>query len=111
MPGMEARAPERTETSSGFFEVAEFFAGHLLHLADILHDLRHDLVVDLAAVLIVLGAGLGGDGEALGNGKSDVGHLGQVCAFAAQQFTHGSVALAEQIDILLRHLWLLLPDT
>ena len=27
MPGMEARAPERTETSSGFCLVAEFFAG------------------------------------------------------------------------------------
>ena len=69
MPGMEARAPERRETSRGVLMIAKLLAGDLLHLLDIFHDLGHDLVVDLAAVLIVLGAGLGGDGEACGTGR------------------------------------------
>ena len=88
----------------GVLEVAELLAGDLLHLADILHDLRLDLVVDLLAVLIVLGAGLGGDGEALGHGQADVGHLGQVGALAAQQLTHVGVALREEVHILCCHL-------
>ena len=60
--------------------IAELLAGDLLHLLDIFHDLGHDLVVDLAAVLIVLGAGLGGDGEALRHGQTDVGHFRQIGA-------------------------------
>ncbi len=39
IPGMEARAPERTETSRGFSQIAELLAGDLLHLAHIVHDL------------------------------------------------------------------------
>ena len=69
----------------GVVQIAELLAGDLLHLDDILHDLRLDLVVDLLAVLIVLSARLGGDGEALGHGQADVGHLGQVGALASQQ--------------------------
>ena len=34
MPGIESRAPERTDTSSGFFEVAELLAGLLLDGGD-----------------------------------------------------------------------------
>ena len=83
--------------------VAELLAGDLLHLLDVLHDLGHDLVVNLLAVLVVLGAGLGGDGEALGNRQTDVGHLGQIGALAAQQLTHGCVALGEQIAEFFTH--------
>ena len=59
--------------------------------------------VDLAAILIVLSAGLGGNSEALGNGQADIGHLGQVCALAAKQLTHLCVAFGKQINILLAH--------
>ena len=83
--------------------IAELLAGDLLHLLDIFHDLGHDLVVDLAAVLIVLGAGLGGDGEALRHGQTDVGHFRQIGALTAQQLTHLCVALCEQVTILLTH--------
>ena len=88
----------------GILQVAEALAGDLLHLGDVGHDLGHDALVDLAAVLIVLGAGLGGDGEALGNGQADVGHLGQVGALAAKQLAHFGVAFGEEIAIFLAHL-------
>ena len=39
----------------------------------------------------------------LGHGQTDVGHLGQVRALAAQKLTHGSVAFREQVDILFAH--------
>ena len=88
--------------------VAELLAGDLFHLADILVDLSLDLVVDLTAVLIILGAGLGGDGEALGNGQTDVGHLGEVGAFAAEKFSHVSVTFCKKVHKLLAHWNLLL---
>ena len=84
-------------------EVTELLAGDLLHLRDILHDLGEDIVVDPPAVLVVLGAGFGGDGETLGDGQADVGHFGQVRAFAAQQLTHVRVALGEQVAVLFAH--------
>jgi len=84
-------------------EVAELLAGDLLHLFHILHDLGEDLVVDLAAVLIILGAGLGGDGEALRDRQADVGHLGQVRALTAEQLAHIGVALGKQVTILFAH--------
>ena len=79
--------------------VAELLAVDLLHLGEILVDLRLDLVVDLAAVLIVRGAGLGGDGEALRDRHAEIRHLCQVCALAAEQLTHGAVTLGEQVNI------------
>ena len=83
--------------------VAELLAGDLLHLLDVLHDLGHDLVIDLLSVLIVLGAGLGGNGEALGNRQTDVGHLSQVCALAAQQLAHRCITLGKQIAEFFAH--------
>ena len=88
----------------GILVIAELLTGDLLHLLDVFHDLGHDGVVDLAAILIILGAGLGGDGEALGHGQADVGHLGQIGALTAQQLAHFGVALGKEIAILLTHL-------
>ena len=87
----------------GVLQIAELLAGDALQLGDILHDLRLDPVVDLLAVLIVLGAGLGGDGEALGHRQANVGHFGQIGTLAAKQLPHVGVALAEQIDIFFAH--------
>ena len=87
----------------GVLLVAELLAGDLFHLADVLHDLCLDLVVDLAAVLIVLGAGFRRDGEALGNRQAELCHFRKVRAFAAKKLTHGPVAFAEQINILVAH--------
>ena len=78
--------------------VAELLPGLLLQLGQVLHDLRLDLGGDGAAIVVVLGAGLGGDGEALGHGHTQVGHLGQVGALAAQQLPHAAVAFREFVD-------------
>ena len=63
--------------------------------------LNLDVGIDLTAVLIILSAGLGADGEALRNRETDVGHLSQVCALTAEQLTHVCVTLGEQVAILL----------
>ena len=83
--------------------IAELLAGDAFHLDDVLVDLCHDLGIDLAAVLIVLCAGLGGDGEALRNRKTDVCHFSKVRALTAEKLSHLSVALGEQINVLVSH--------
>ena len=93
MPGME------DGDQQGVFQVAELFAGDLLQLVDIFHDLSLNLVVDLLAVLIILGTGLGTDGEALGDGHPDVGHFGQVGSLTAQELAHIGASLGEEIEI------------
>ena len=55
------------------------------------------------AVLIVLGAGLGGDGKASGDGHAKIGHLGQIGALAAQKLPHVFVAFGKEIDKLFAH--------
>ena len=84
--------------------VAELLAGGLLELVDIFHHLRDDVVTDLLAVVVVARAGLGRDREALGNGKPQSRHLGEVGALAAEKFAHVGVAFGlsctEEIDIL-----------
>ena len=82
-------------------QIAELLAVDLLHLFDVGHDFGHDLVIDLTAIFVVLGAGFGRDGEALGHGQADVGHFSQVGAFAAQQLAHLGVAFGEQVHVLL----------
>ena len=82
----------------GVLDIAELLAGDTFQLGDILHDLGLDLVVDRLAVGIILCAGFGGDGKALGNGHAEVGHLGQIGALAAQKLSHFAVAFRKQID-------------
>ena len=96
----------------GVLGVGKLLAADLLHLAQVLVDLGLDVVVDLPAVVIVLGAGLGGHGKALRHRHAQIGHLRQVGAFAAQQLPHGAVALGEEIDIFVRvgHLTFLLQS-
>ena len=90
----------------GVGEIAKLLAVDLLHDLDVLHDLSHDLVVDLAAILIVLGAGFGGDGEALRHRQTYVGHLCKVCTLAAKQLAHVGIAFGKQIHILFAHCFL-----
>ena len=84
-------------------EVAELLAGDLFQLADVFIDLIHDLVVDLLAVFIVLGAGFGRDREALRNRHAKAGHFSKVRALAAKEIPHGGVTFAEKVDILVCH--------
>ena len=46
MPGIDARAPLRTETSRGFCRIAEPFAGDLLGFRDVLRNLVQDVLCD-----------------------------------------------------------------
>ena len=105
MPGMESRAPERTETSSGFSQVAEAFAEDLLGVGDAGLDLRPEFLWIGLFVGVIVGADFGGDGEAGRNGQADAGHFRQVGAFAAEQGLHGAVAVrffvAEEINVFL----------
>ena len=75
-----------------------------------LEDVSSDIVIDLTAVCIVLGAGIRSDGEALGNRHTGSSHLCQTGTLAAQSILHGDlvaaegiVALAEVVQILFAH--------
>jgi hypothetical protein len=54
---------------------------------------------------VEVSAGLGGDGEAGRHGQSDAGHFRKVCAFAAKERFHGTVAVgflvSEKINVFL----------
>ena len=105
MPGIESRAPERTETSSGFFRSPNFLpvccsseAIAALHLLAQRRRIR-------PLVGVVVGADLGGDREPGRHRQPDAAHLGEVRALAAEQRLHRSVAVrlaAEEVDVLSR---------
>jgi hypothetical protein len=83
MPGMENLAPERQETSSGFF-ITERLAGLLLNA---LHGRQFLLPHSLGKLLPGLQIGvacLGGDGETGRHRHADARHLGQVGSLSAQ---------------------------
>ena len=75
--------------------VTEFFTGDSFHLNDIFVDFSHNFIVDFSAILIILCAGLSSDGEALRNGKTDIGHFSKVRAFTAKKLTHICVAFGK----------------
>ena len=73
-----------------------------MNMLDYFFSVKH-VIVDLSAVLIILSTSLGGDGEALRNRQTDIGHLSKVCTLAAQQLTHSAVAFGKQVNELLGH--------
>ena len=87
----------------GVLLIAELLTSDLFHLGNVVHDLTLDFFVDPAAVLIVLGAGLGGDSESLRNRQPNVGHFGQVRTFAAQKVAHVFGTFGEQVNIFVCH--------
>ena len=95
MPGMESRAPERTETSSGMADLSPNLVPMIFSMkATPLLDLRvEDLGIGFL-VVVIIGADLGGDGEAGGHGQADAAHFSEVGAFATEQRLHGAVAVS-----------------
>ena len=91
----------------GLFRVAQRFAGDLFQFIEVLKDLLLNIRIDRLAILIIPGAGLGGNGETLRHRHAEPGHFRQVRALAAEQLTHLAVALREHVNILL-HLGLFL---
>ena len=84
--------------------VAELGAHGLLGLAQGVLDLGLQLGRVLVVVVVVVGADLGGEGEAGRHGQADVGHLGEVGALAAEEVLHVGpafrLAAAEEVDVL-----------
>ena len=90
--------------------VAELLAGDLFQTLEVLKNVSSDVGIDLTAVCVVLGAGVGGDGEALRHRHTGCGHLGQTGTLAAQRVLHGDlvtaesvIAFAEVVQILFAH--------
>ena len=105
IPGIENLAPERTETSSGFFGVAEALAGPALDLAHRLEDVVPQARGQRLAGREVVVAGLGRDREAGRRRQAGDRHLGEARALAAEQVLHAAVAfgrpLAPGVDVAL----------
>ena len=90
MPGIEARAPERTDTSSGAVASPKVAPTVLADVRQRGLDLLLETVRQLAAVGVVGRAHLGGDGEARRHRQAEARHLRQVGALAAQQLLHAA---------------------
>ena len=102
MPGIEARAPERTETSSGLARSPNVLPVMRAMWARPASTCVSQLLRIGLVVGVVVRADLGGDGEAGRHRQAEVRHLGEVRALAAEQFAHAGAALglaaAEGVD-------------
>ena len=88
MPGIEARAPERTETSSGLARSPNFLPVMRAICASPASTCSLKVLRIGLAVGVVVGADLGGDGEAGRHRQAEIGHLGEAGALAAEQVAH-----------------------
>ena len=87
MPGMDARA-RANGYEQRLLGIAEGFAGNLFKLIEVKQDLILNIRIDGLAVLVITGAGLGGDGETLRHRHAQSGHFSQIGTLAAKQLTH-----------------------
>ena len=82
--------------------VAEFLAGDAADLGERLLDLAAQFLRILLVVRVVVGADLGGDGEAGRHRQAEIRHLGEAGALAAEQVAHVGAAFgaaaAEGVD-------------
>ena len=83
---------------------AELLAELLLEHLDVLLDIVHQALRQLAAAVVVGGAGVGGDGESGRNGQADRDHVGEVRALAAEEHLLAGVALALRLAEVEDHL-------
>ncbi len=93
IPGIESRAPERTETRSGRFLSPSFFADRFLDLGQRRRDLGLEPFRIGAFVLVKISADFGRDREPGRHRQADAGHLREVGALAAEQRLHVSGAV------------------
>ncbi len=93
MPGIEARAPERTDTSSGESTSPNFAPTAVPISASAASASCLQTVGQGAAVGVVGGAHLGGDREPRRHGQAEARHLGEIGTLAAEQILHVSVAV------------------
>ena len=95
---MDTRAPDRTETSSGFVGIAEAFAGLHLDFGESAVDLPLHAGRELSSGFEVGETRLGRNREARRDGNAGAGHLSGAGTLAAEQIAHRLGALAEQVD-------------
>ena len=81
-------------------ERAELLADEFLEFGDVFHNFRLNPVADFLTVEVVLRARLGGDGEALRHGHTELGHFGEVGAFAAEKRSSVAVELACFLELI-----------
>ena len=102
MPGIEARRAGAHRDQQRIFAVAEFLAGDAADLGERRLDLRLQILRIGFAVVVEIGADLGGDGEAGRHRQAEMRHLGEARALAAEQIAHrraaGRLAAAEGVD-------------
>ena len=104
--GAGARAARNEQ---GIVRVAEPGAHDLLDAGEGLVRLALQFLGVPPAMLVIVGADLGRDGEPGRDGHAEIGHFGQIGPFAAEEFFHVGpavrLAVAEEIDVLpcLRH--------
>ena len=104
MPGIETRAPDRTETSSGFGGSPNIAVGRALDMRDAMRDLIGQAIRKGFAIGIIGSAHLSGDRKARRDGQTNRRHPIKVRAFAAKQVFGKPVAIgnaaAETVHIL-----------
>jgi len=88
MPGIDSRAPERTETRSGLAPIAQALAGLGLDGPQRSSAWSHIPSVEALAGSVVGVARFGRDGETWWNGESCSGHLRAAGALATEQVAH-----------------------
>ena len=102
MPGIEARAPERTETSSGLSLSPNLLPVMRPTSASAAFTCCFKLLRIAVVVGVIVGADLGGDGEAGRHRQPETGHLGEARALAAEEIAHVGAAFglaaAEGVD-------------
>ena len=102
IPGIDTRAPERTETSSGSAASPKLLPVDPLDMGDAVGDLGGERVAEALALVIIERAGRSRDGEAGRHRQADRGHFGEVRALAAEQLLIARLAVgdaaAEAVD-------------
>ena len=88
MPGMDTRAPDLTETSSGFYGITKFTIDRVFDQLEGCVKLGIQIIWIVPIVFIELCAEFRRDREAWRNGQADVRHLGKVGSFAAKEVAH-----------------------
>jgi hypothetical protein len=97
MPGIDSRAPERTDTSSGLDGSPNFLPTCGFDHLQRFESLLPQPFGELPAACVVFVACFGGDGETGGNGNAGTGHFSDASAFATKEIAHRRVTFGEEI--------------
>ena len=86
MPGMEARAPERTATRRGVARVTDGCPRRrLAYGLKRVYHLPPQGIRQPAIIRIIESTNFRRDGEPRGNGQAEARHLGEICSLAAEE--------------------------